>query len=220
MADRIISPEAIASYPHLAEPQVFVDQDTGKETKKYTMTLVFPAGTDLSGPKKAALENLKEKYGAGVTVGKKRYTFAQAVKEGVLNLPFRTDWEEKGYPEGSTFINVSTKNKPGVVSMYTDPATGKARVLDASAVYPGAIVRATLSPFTYGDKPQHKGNKGVSFGLGNVQFMRDGERLDSFVAADDEFDAEEAPAADLSDLEGEEVGVASGADDDLEDLLS
>lgn len=220
MSERIITPEAVASYPWIAEPQTFVDPDTKVETKKYTISFVFLKETDISGLQRAVLVQAREKWGAGVTVGKKRYTFKEAVKEGIINLPFRTDWEVKGYPEGSTFINTSSKKQPGVVSLYADPKTGKAKVLDPTEVYPGAIVRASLTPFTYGDKPQHKGNKGVSFGLNGIQFIRDGERLDNFVAAEDEFDAEEAPAADLSDLEEETVAAGAEDDDSLDDLLS
>src|SRR5690606_28313883 len=132
---------------------------------------------------------------------KRELSIREALAAGVLRSPFRTDGvAKKGYPEGSTFINARTERKPAVVAPYKDAATGKPAIIPESDVeamlYAGAVVRVSLTAFGY-NAPQ---NKGVSFALNNIQFIRDGERLDGRMAADDEFDALDGAVADLSDF--------------------
>ncbi|HVZ42983.1 MAG TPA: ssDNA-binding protein, partial [Ramlibacter sp.] len=64
-------------------------------------------------------------------------------------------------------------------------------------LYAGLIVRASVRPYYY---PQQGG--GIAFGLGNIQVLRDGPRLDNRLAAEDEFeaDANAAAAASNADL--------------------
>lgn len=62
--------------------------------------------------------------------------------------------------------------------------------------YPGAIVRAHLSAFSY----DTDGNKGVSFGLNHVQKLAEGERIDGRQSADEVFDAD--MSAKPAELEG------------------
>lgn len=200
---RVITPEAVLSYPHVFEPQQFEDGPP-----KYSTALVFPEGTDLSEMKKAALE-----------VGRSRWKdFADGVRRGRYHWPFRddpADVAEKGYPEGSTFLNASSKKRPGVVSIIPDPATGKPMVVDdPERVYPGVFARASVTFFTF----EVKGNRGVGVGLNNLQIIRDGPRLDGRVDPTDEFEADPDAVPDLSDLEeGEEDTAESTAD--ISDLL-
>lgn len=198
---RIITPEAILSYPNLFTPRAQNDQ----QEPKYSCALVFTEDTDISDLKKAAVAVAKEKWGAKA---------ADMIKKGQLRMPFRTDTKAKGYPEGSTFMNVRSKQRPGVVSIVPDPETGKPMVIeDESQIYPGVIARASITFFAY----DTSGNRGVSAGLNNIQKIREGDRLDSRVRAVDEFEADEDAVADLSDLTDE-----SGDDDgdlDMSDLL-
>jgi hypothetical protein len=60
-------------------------------------------------------------------------------------------------------------------------------------------VRASLRAFAY----DTNGNKGVSFGLNNIQKLGEGQRLDGRKAATDEFDADLSQApADISAVAG------------------
>ena len=178
MADRIITPECVLSYPNLFEARSFNDGDP-----KYSATLVFLSGVDIGPLKRAALEVLKERWGAKVE---------DMLTKKQLRLPFRPG-EEKGYPDGSIFMNVTTQQRPGVVDQRVQP------VIDQSDIYAGCFVRASIRPFAY-DKA---GNKGVSFGLINVQKLRDGDRLDSRTKPEDDFGAvdDETAAADTKALE-------------------
>jgi hypothetical protein len=181
---RVITPEAVLSYPHLFTPQAAEDGGT----PKYSCALVFPEGTDLSALKQAVVSVLADKFGE-----KKA---AELIQKKQIRLPFR-DGAEKNYPEGSVFINVRGAQAPGVVSTIPDPNTGRPMsITDEEEIYPGCIVRASISAFYY----DTSGNKGVSFGLNNVQKIRDGKRLDSRVRAEDEFEADASAVASLDDL--------------------
>ncbi len=176
---RVTTPEAILSYPALFEARK-VNRDNPAEKAKYSAAFIFLEGTDLTKLKEAAVEAGQRKWPNG--------KFEELLKADRLRLPFRTDALEKGYPAGSTFINARSDSKPGLVMPYKDQATGKpAAVTDPEIMYPGCKVRASLVAFAY----DTMGNMGVSFALGNVQWLSDGDRLDSKVAAADDFDAVE-----------------------------
>lgn len=226
---RLITPEAIASYPQLTQPD---------EKGKYGISLVFEGGFPKS-LKQAALTALTNKYegklkGAKIVSLETPHGAANFLRTPgglTLRLPWRDDPDvvaNKGYPEGSAFINPRTSPgapQPGVVSEVPDE-DGKPMVIDPAKVYAGCIVKASIDPYCY----DTDGNAGVTFGLGNVQFIRDGERLDGRTFAQDDFDVNEEAVADLSDLtdedmtdDGEPVAVASDGseaeEDDLSDLL-
>lgn len=193
---KVITPEAVISYPYIFTPQ---KDDKGRE--KYSAALVFLPGTDISALKQAAMSVLIDKFGEKEAANK--------ISKKQVRMPFRDDAEAKGYPEGSIFINVRSEKQPGVVSIYPDPATGKPMpIVDPDAIYPGAFVRASLTAFYY----DQEGNRGVSFGLNNLQKTRDGERLDGRSSAQDEFEADpNAKLADLGDLDADTTEMSKAA---------
>jgi hypothetical protein len=185
----VMTPVATLSYPHIHEPQPPQPGSTAKP--KYSAVFVFPAGTDLSALKAAALAAATEKWGAKgaarVTVGGKGSTF-------------RSDVEGK-YPEGSIYISARSEQKPGAVYRWAGPDGKKPATIEneklKDVLYPGAQVRGQLRAFAY-DKA---GNIGVSFALNNIQKMGEGERLDNRQDAADAFDADlSAVPADLKEL--------------------
>lgn len=186
ISTRVITPVAILSFPHLFEPSA-IDENS---EPKYSASFLFDADTDISQLKKVANDAGRAKWGD---------KYEEMVRMGQIRSPFRIDGESKGYPEGTTFIGARSKKKPGIVLPWIDKATGKpAQLTDEEKIYPGCKVRASLTAFGY----DRAGNKGVSFALNNLQWVEDGERLDSSVAATEEFDAvSEAPApASIDDL--------------------
>jgi len=102
------------------------------------------------------------------------------------------------------YINARNEKKPGIVYGYAGPDGRPARMPDdkiKTEMFPGVVVRASVTPFAF-DRPD---NKGLSFALNNLQFVRVGPRLDGHAAAEDEFaiDLSAAPAS-LADLGGDE----------------
>ena len=190
MSEKLITPQAILSYPHLFEPQAVEGGDP-----KYSAALIFTeeeAGSELfTAMKRAAVATATEKWGEK-TKG--------MIREGVLRMPFRNDVENKGYDQvdGTVYINVRSKRMPGIVSSAADPQTGKPLPIENEEdIYAGCFVRASIRPFAY----DVSGNKGVSFALNNIQKLGDGERLDSRVAAEDEFTADQTAAEAAPDLD-------------------
>jgi hypothetical protein len=185
---KVITPEARLSYPHIFTPD---------EKGKFSAALIFAPGTDLTAMKKAAIEVAVEKFGKDKAL--KMIQAGQIRIEGGPHHTFRTDKEEE-YGEGAVFVNARGTRQPGVVSIYPDPVSGKPMpITNPEEIYPGAVVKASLTPYWY----DVDGNKGIAWGLNNLQKIRDGDRLDGRIAAEDEFAADESAVADLSDLTDE-----------------
>jgi hypothetical protein len=180
---KAITPKARLSYPALFEPKIPPQQTE----PVYSCTLVFEDGTNLAELEKLADSVGQEKWGD---------KYASLKKTGKIRSPFRTDGEEKGYPEGSIFINIKSKQAPGIVSIYPGEDGKPQKITDPAQVYAGCYVRASVRAFAY----DTQGNKGVSFALNNIQKMADGERLDGRSRAEDEFEADANASADLDDL--------------------
>lgn len=209
MSKVLITPEAVLSYPSLFNPRAFSEGDT----PKYEATFVFPAEADLTQLRQAVLEVGKKKWGDE--------KFGTMLKAGKVKIPFRSDGEEKGYPEGSVFFAARSENKPGVVSIYPsehDPSK-PALITDEAKVYPGVIVKGLVSCYAY-TKPQ----PGITFGLEGLQVIRDGERLDGRVNVQSAFDVDESAFANLDSTlaameeaqdEAPDTGTGSEGDDIL-----
>ena len=105
----------------------------------------------------------------------------------------RDDLEEHPEYAGHFYMNVSAYQKPGIVDQKRNP------ILDSSEVYSGMYARLDVNAYAY-DK---KGNKGVTFGLNNVQKWEDGEFLGGRARAEDVFDELDN---DLED-DGEEFSI-------------
>jgi hypothetical protein len=102
------------------------------------------------------------------------------IKDRMLRMPFRRGEEKsdyEGYGPGIVFINATTKQRPGVVNGQVQ------KILDPGEVYAGCYVYAEINPFTY----DTKGNKGVSFGLNNIQKCANGESIGGRAPAEQVF---------------------------------
>lgn len=169
----VLTPEFRLSFPHLFVP---VATDKNKpDDKKYTMSMLFAAGVDVSALKKAAAAAAKETWGDSIPKNLKS-PFLDAGK-----------YEYEGYAEGMVLVRPTSKQKPNVVGPRKDPTTDTFPRLSEENIYPGCYCRATVRAFTY-NRPD---SKGVSFGIQNVQFIRDGEPLGGRRKPEDEFTAVE-----------------------------
>lgn len=184
MADNIKTPVARLSYPAF-----YVPRRAKNSTKdKFGCTLIFSPGTDLSPMKKAAFDCAVERWG---DKGRADYE-AGRLKRPLLD---GSDPRYSDKPEliGNMFIRAFSERKPGLVDRKLNvvlPQDGD------DLFYPGAWVQASVRPFCY----DTDGNKGVSFGLQNVQWIRHGERLAGGPSAQDEFEA--LPDDDLTEMRG------------------
>lgn len=191
----LITPEGTIASSSLFVARAPKDNANGKKTF-YARLLFTPAA--MQTPQFKAIEQRI------MEVGKEAFgsKFPAMWKEGGIRSPFRKDVVTKGYPETfSCFINLSANEEypPQVVGRDGQPLD------DRKKVYPGAVIRASVSVRAYG------GGKtgfapGISIDLRNVQWVRDGEKLKGAQAdASEEFGKlpEEASNDDLNDLVGQ-----------------
>lgn len=159
----IMTPQFRVSYPAVFKPNKPMQE--GGEAK-YSVVMLFESDSDLSLLKKAAAEAVKEKWGD------------KAPKN--LRSPFRDQGEKDGagYVEGCIFVSASSKQRPGLIDK------ANADIIDESEFYAGCWARATVRAYAY----DANGNRGVAFGLQNVQKLRDDDPLGGTRAkAADEF---------------------------------
>lgn len=153
------------SYFHGWEP---VSINGGAE--KYSTAVLIPK-TDKKTIEKAidaAIEEGIAKFG-----GKKP-------NKAAIKLPLRDgdiERDDEAY-KGHYFINANSTTPPQIVDQRVQP------ILERSQVYSGCYARVSINFYAFNSN----GNKGVAAGLGNIQFVRDGEPLGGQTSASDEFE--------------------------------
>lgn len=169
---RLHTPGGVASYVYLFTPRQRTDaKGSPKGDPKYSLSLFFPEGTDLS-----ALEDAARAAGEGLFGDK----FMTLVEKGKANWPFQdtADMDEPKAPfdQPGTAISFKSADKPGIVDADAMP------IMDKSDIYSGMIARVSCRPFAYDNE-----SKGVGFYLVNVQKLEDGTRLSGNPTAEDDF---------------------------------
>jgi hypothetical protein len=185
----------------LAFPEVFAPKasvEGGKE--KYSVTLLFPKDgarlmtslalygehvADLMTLRKMLYATVTEKWGEDKTKWPAHFrnlSFKDYLSStGKDGWPVRdgdmVNWD--GF-KGCNFIRATSQNKPGLVDANMNA------ILAKDAVFGGLIVRANLTAFSY----DQSGNRGVSFGLSNLQILKnDGVSFSGVPQAGDVFGA-------------------------------
>lgn len=177
---KAMTPKFRVSFPQLFEPSA-MDENS---KPKYGVTMLFPKGVSLKALEKAhdaALEDGIEKLWKGKKPKNLRSPFRDGDEE--------EDYSEKeGYPE-HIFVRASSLQKPGVID------ADKEKISDPAEVYAGCYARATVVAYAY----DVAGNRGVAFGLQNVQKLKDGKAFSGRMKAEDEFDEYEDEDLDEDD---------------------
>lgn len=182
-AKKVVTPEFRVSFPAVFKPRAAVE---GQEPK-YSMSMVFPKTTDITALKQLAANAVMEKWGADKTKWPKN-----------LRSPFR-DGSEKdydGYGPDVVFVSATSKVRPGLVGPDLQP------IISENEFYGGCYARAEVTAFAY----DVSGNKGIAFGLRNIQKTRDGEPFSGNSKPEEVFDAVKPAAA--------TAGAAAGAADE------
>lgn len=174
------TPKFRVSYPAVMKPRL--NKLKGKE--EYSVECLFPKGQDLSALKKAVQQAIIEKWGTDKSKWPKNVP--QMLEPGEKGCPFKKqDDKEKdgvmpdGYEKGAIFLRLNSTRKPGVVDGSLSPIT------EESEFYGGCYARASVTVYAY----DQAGNRGVSFGLVNLQKMADGEAFSGITRAEDDFEA-------------------------------
>lgn len=173
---KVTTPRFRASFVWAFKPQPPMEGSTGEP--KYGVTMLFDEAArktpQYEAMKKLAVHAAKEKFGDKLKPDGKGWFIG-------LRNPFRDGAEKselEGY-EGMTFASATSKMQPGIVDQTLN------RIISEDDYYSGCYSRATVTAYGY-DKA---GNKGVAFGLQNLQKLGDGDRFSGRTAAEDDFDS-------------------------------
>lgn len=183
------TPKFRVSYPKVfkAERNKLSGQD------EYSVVALFPKGADLTVLKAAAQAAIEKKWGPD----KSKWPTN-------LKSPFRDQAEKAkldngkktlpaGHEEGAIFMNLKSKKKPAVVDRNVQD------ILVESDFYGGCWAVASVNAYAY----DQAGNRGVSFGLGNIQKVGEGDSFAGRTTPEQDF----APIAD----EGVQAGPAAAS---------
>lgn len=159
MAENILTPEFRAGFISVFRAKAQKQADGSMGAAKFTIRALFPPTTDLSELKKSAAQAASEKWGDKVPK--------------TIRSPFRFNEELEnpvpGIGDDWTVITFSAAEdrRPGLVDANLQD------IINEAEVYSGAWFRAQVRAFAY----DTAGNKGVSFGLQNVQKLRDDDPI-------------------------------------------
>lgn len=184
---KVITGKVRLSYANLFNPR---PNDDGKDTWSTALLIPKSDRKTLNALKAAAEVALAQ----GIQDGKiKPGTSLKNAWKTLKDGDERDDLEENPEYADHFYMNVSAYQKPGIVDQKRNP------ILDSGEVYSGMYARVDINAYAY----NAKGNKGVTFGLNNVQKWADGEFLGGRAKAEDVFDELE------NDLEedGEEFSI-------------
>ncbi|HBC7242429.1 DUF2815 family protein [Enterococcus faecalis] len=156
------------SYFHGWEP---VSINGGAE--KYSTAVLIPK-TD-----KKTIDAIEKAIDAAIEEGIAKFG-GKKPNKAAIKLPLRDgdiERDDEAY-KGHYFINANSTTPPQIVDQRVQP------ILERSQVYSGCYARVSINFYAFNSN----GNKGVAAGLGNIQFVRDGEPLGGQTSASDEFE--------------------------------
>lgn len=159
-------------------PQVFEAKAMpGSTKKKFSLTMLFNVAEINKDPK-------QKKLWADMGALAKVAIADKWPKDAPKNLqnPFRRGEEKEqyqGYGPGVIFVSATTTTKPGLVDQSCT------RIIEPADFYAGCYAQATVNAYAW----EYMGKTGVSFGLQNIQKVKDGEPFGGRTMAEDDFNA-------------------------------
>lgn len=169
---KVVTGRVRLSYCHLFEPHASFE----KAEPKFSVVILVPKSDKatikkIQAAQQVALENGKHSKFNGSIPKNWKNTFRDGDVEA--------DLDKNPEYEGHYFMSISNSQKPGIVDKNLQP------ILDQTEVYSGCYARVSMNAYPFNTQ----GNRGVSFGLSNVQKWADGEPLGSVTRAEDDFDS-------------------------------
>ena len=170
------------SFANIWEPRSI----NGSE-EKYSVSCVIPkSDTATIGRIEKAVEAAKADGKTRRWGGKIPPNLKLPLRDGDLERP-----DDENYRD-CMFVNASSKEAPQIVDRRKQPIT------DPMMVYSGCYCNISVNFYAFNTN----GNRGVACSLGNIQFVKDGDRLGGKASADadfDELDDEDVLGDDLPD---------------------
>jgi hypothetical protein len=157
--DNLLTPEFRAAFISIFRATASKNPDGTTGKAKYSIRAMFPPKSDMTALKAQAQAAAVTKWGDKLPKA--------------LRSPFRTNEELENPVEGLgddwivVTFSANEDRRPGLVDAQCQD------IINEEDVYSGAWYRAQVRAFAY----ENAGNKGVSFGLQNVQKLRDDDTL-------------------------------------------
>ena len=158
MADKLLTPHFRAAF--ISVFRATTNKANPEAEPSFSVRAMFPPTADLKGLKAAAALVASEKFGTALPK--------------TLRSPFRKNEDLENPVEGvgpdwivMTFARKEKSGRPGLVDAKLQD------IIDETDAYSGAWYRAEVRAYAY----EKAGNKGVSFGLQNLQKIRDDDPL-------------------------------------------
>lgn len=164
-----VTPEFRVSFPAVFQAKL----NKLNNKQEFSLMALFKKGENMDALKKAAAAAVQKKWGTDKTKWPAN-----------MKSPFRDQKEKakngklpEGHVEGAVFMTFKSDQRPKVVDQNVQ------EIIDPSKFYAGCWARASVNAFAY----DQMGNKGISFGLNHVQFVRDGESFSGRPRVEDAF---------------------------------
>lgn len=170
---KVVTGKARLSYANIWEPKAI---DESSEAK-YSVAILIPK-TDTK-----TVEAIKAAQQAAVKAGESKLKDAKGKLPSSIKMPLRDgDVERSDDPNyaGCYFINANSKQAPQIVEKIQGVMHA---ITDKAKVYSGCYARVSFNLYAFAAS----GNKGVAAGLGNIQFLADGEPLAGGSTAEQDF---------------------------------
>lgn len=156
------------SYAHLIETD---------KNDNYSVSLLIPKSDTKT------LTAIKKAIEAAIVDGKSKLANREgAINRKMLKLPLRDAAEEGKTGEdykNMMFFNAKSKRRPQVVDRH------KQGIFDSDGIYSGCYCNVMVNFYAFAAE----GNKGIAASLGNVQKVKDGDKLGyGGTTADSDFD--------------------------------
>lgn len=178
---KVVTGEVRASYVSIFKTRY--NDLSGKE--EYSMMILIPKEDRKTIEKiEGAIETAKyEKWN-----NKLPKNLREPLKDGddENHIPESAEPGEESYAN-HYFMNVKSSTKPGIVDADLN------QVIDEGSFRSGDYCKVSIQAFAY----DMKGNRGVSFGLNNVQVLRKGEPLGGRSRPENDFEREERDEDDM-----------------------
>lgn len=182
----INTPKFRVSYPTVFKARK--NDLNGKD--EYSVQALFAPDADLTMLKKALEKAIVDMWGADKAKWPKN-----------LRNPFRDQGDRakdvngkmvlpNGYVEGAKYLNLKSTKKPAVVDKNVQA------IIDEPEFYAGCYAIASVNSYAY----DQLGNKGVSFGLVNIQKVADGEPFGNRTTPEQDFAPIDSGDGDAGDL--------------------
>ena len=187
MAKKITSATKLVIPCRISFANIFEPKSINGSEAKYSVSCLIPKDD------KKTLLAIHKAVEAAKEDGKIPPNLKLPLRDGDIDRP-----DDETY-QNHFFLNATSKDAPQVVDRHVQP------IMDPMMVYSGCFCNVSVNLYPF----NANGNRGVAAGLGNIQFVKDGDRLSGRASADSDFDA----------LEDDEDVLGGDAGEELPDYL-